>query len=128
MKLEGGEKNPRKASIDAMGEISGAIISITLVMAAVFIPITFIKGPAGVFYEQFGVTLIIAILISALNALTLSPALCAIFLKPPKKKKKAKEEIYCNGFTSHSMRLLKPQKTSIRTPLVFCFVINGSRF
>jgi len=83
-KLEEGEKNPRKASIDAMGEISGAIISITLVMAAVFIPITFIKGPAGVFYEQFGVTLIIAILISALNALTLSPALCAIFLKPPK--------------------------------------------
>ena len=86
-KLEGGEKNPRKASIEAMGEISGAIISITLVMAAVFIPITFIKGPAGVFYEQFGVTLIIAILISALNALTLSPALCAIFLKPPKEEK-----------------------------------------
>ncbi len=84
VKLEGGEKNPMKASITAMGEISGAIVSITLVMAAVFIPITFIQGPAGVFYEQFGVTLIIAILISALNALTLSPALCAIFLKPPK--------------------------------------------
>ncbi|TFG79251.1 MAG: efflux RND transporter permease subunit [Flavobacteriales bacterium] len=84
VKLEGGEKNPKKASIDAMGEISGAIVSITLVMAAVFIPITFIQGPAGVFYEQFGVTLIIAILISAVNALTLSPALCAIFLKPPK--------------------------------------------
>ena len=91
VKLEGGEKNPRKASIDAMGEISGAIISITLVMAAVFIPITFIKGPAGVFYEQFGVTLIIAILISALNALTLSPALCAIFLKPPKEEKEGKK-------------------------------------
>ncbi|MEO2063600.1 MAG: efflux RND transporter permease subunit [Christiangramia sp.] len=81
-KLEGGEKSARKASVSAMSEIAGAIVSITLVMAAVFIPITFIQGPAGVFYEQFGVTLIIAILISAVNALTLSPALCALFLKP----------------------------------------------
>ena len=89
-KLEGGEKNPRKASVSAMSEIAGAIVSITLVMAAVFIPITFIQGPAGVFYEQFGVTLIIAILISAVNALTLSPALCAIFLKPEKEDDKKK--------------------------------------
>ncbi|MGA8854917.1 MAG: efflux RND transporter permease subunit [Christiangramia sp.] len=89
-KLEGGEKDPRKASISAMSEIAGAIVSITLVMAAVFIPITFIQGPAGVFYEQFGVTLIIAILISAVNALTLSPALCAIFLKPEKEEDKKK--------------------------------------
>ncbi|MCP9199188.1 efflux RND transporter permease subunit [Gramella sp. GC03-9] len=87
-KLEGGEKDPKKASVSAMSEIAGAIVSITLVMAAVFIPITFIQGPAGVFYEQFGVTLIIAILISAVNALTLSPALCAIFLKPEKENKK----------------------------------------
>ncbi len=90
-KLESGEKSPKKASVDAMSEISGAIVSITLVMAAVFVPITFIQGPTGVFYEQFGVTLIIAILISAVNALTLSPALCALFLKPvdydPTKKK-----------------------------------------
>ena len=89
-KLEGKEKDPRKASISAMSEIAGAIVSITLVMAAVFIPITFIQGPAGVFYEQFGVTLIIAILISAVNALTLSPALCAIFLKPKKEEDKKK--------------------------------------
>lgn len=81
-KLEGGEKSAKKASVTAMSEIAGAIVSITLVMSAVFIPITFIQGPSGVFYEQFGVTLIIAILISAVNALTLSPALCAIFLKP----------------------------------------------
>ena len=81
-KLEEGYDSARKASISAMSEISGAIISITLVMAAVFVPITFIQGPSGVFYEQFGVTLIVAILISAVNALTLSPALCAIFLKP----------------------------------------------
>jgi len=85
-KLEGGAKSAKEASISAMSEISGAIISITLVMAAVFIPITFIKGPAGVFYEQFGVTLIVAIAISAVNALTLSPALCALFLKPPKEQ------------------------------------------
>ncbi|PPK92770.1 HAE1 family hydrophobic/amphiphilic exporter-1 [Nonlabens xylanidelens] len=80
-KLDEGEKNPKNATLTAMNEISGAIISITLVMAAVFIPVTFITGPTGVFYEQFGVTLIIAILISAVNALTLSPALCALLLK-----------------------------------------------
>lgn len=80
-KMDEGETNAKKATLSAMHEISGAIISITLVMAAVFIPVTFVQGPTGVFYEQFGVTLIVAILISALNALTLSPALCALFLK-----------------------------------------------
>ncbi|MFD2574498.1 efflux RND transporter permease subunit [Spirosoma soli] len=82
-KLESGYKSPRKAAIDAMGEISGAIISITLVMASVFLPVTFITGSAGVFYKQFGITLAIAIIISAVNALTLCPALAALFLKPP---------------------------------------------
>lgn len=81
-KIEKGAADAVEASKQAMSEISGAIISITLIMAAVFIPITFIQGPSGVFYKQFGITLVIAILISALNALTLSPALCAIFLKP----------------------------------------------
>jgi HAE1 family hydrophobic/amphiphilic exporter-1 len=81
-KIDQGEKNAKTATLTAMNEISGAIVSITLVMAAVFIPVTFVKGPTGVFYEQFGVTLIIAILISAVNALTLSPALCALVLKP----------------------------------------------
>jgi hydrophobic/amphiphilic exporter-1 (mainly G- bacteria), HAE1 family len=80
-KLEEGTTDALKATHSAMDEITGAIISITLVMAAVFIPVTFITGPTGVFYEQFGVTLIVAIVISAVNALTLSPALCAIFLK-----------------------------------------------
>jgi HAE1 family hydrophobic/amphiphilic exporter-1 len=83
-KLEEGYTSAKAATVSAMSEISGAIISITLVMAAVFIPITFIQGPSGVFYEQFGLTLIVAILISAVNALTLSPALCAVFLKPQK--------------------------------------------
>ena len=81
-KLEAGAESALKATHSAMEEITGAIISITLVMAAVFIPVTFIPGPTGVFYEQFGVTLIVAIVISAVNALTLSPALCALFLKP----------------------------------------------
>ncbi|MBR5747720.1 MAG: efflux RND transporter permease subunit [Prevotella sp.] len=81
-KLDQGYKSSLTASIDAMNEISGAIISITLVMASVFIPVSFIGGTSGTFYREFGVTMAISIFISALNALTLSPALCAIFLKP----------------------------------------------
>ncbi|NTS42966.1 efflux RND transporter permease subunit [Flavisolibacter sp. BT320] len=83
-KLDEGYQSARQATKDAMGEISGAIISITLVMAAVFVPVSFITGSAGVFYKQFGLTLAIAIILSAVNALTLSPALCALFLKPHK--------------------------------------------
>jgi hydrophobic/amphiphilic exporter-1 (mainly G- bacteria), HAE1 family len=71
----------KQATIESMNEISGAIVSITLVMAAVFVPVAFMQGPAGVFYKQFAFTLAIAILISAVNALTLSPALCALFLR-----------------------------------------------
>ena len=81
-KLDQGYKSPLTASIDAMNEISGAIISITLVMASVFVPVSFMGGTSGTFYREFGVTMAISIFISALNALTLSPALCAIFLKP----------------------------------------------
>src|SRR5690606_6445897 len=81
-KIDQGAKNAREAAIAAMDEISVAIISITLVMAAVFVPVTFITGTTGVFYKQFGITLAVAIVLSAVNALTLSPALCAIFLKP----------------------------------------------
>ena len=81
-KLDQGYKSSLTASIDAMNEISGAIISITLVMASVFIPVSFIGGTSGTFYREFGVTMAVSIFISAMNALTLSPALCAIFLKP----------------------------------------------
>jgi HAE1 family hydrophobic/amphiphilic exporter-1 len=81
-KLDQGATSAKKATLHAMSEISSAIVSITLVMAAVFVPVSFISGSAGVFYKQFGLTLAIAIVISAVNALTLSPALCAIFLKP----------------------------------------------
>ena len=81
-KLDSNYHSARAASVDALGEISGAIISITLVMSAVFVPVSFIGGSSGVFYKQFGLTLAIAIVLSAINALTLSPALCAIFLRP----------------------------------------------
>ena len=89
-KLDKGYKSARKASVDAMSEISGAIISITLVMSAVFLPVTFITGSTGVFYKQFGITLAVAILLSAVNALTLSPALCALFLRPHSEAEKKK--------------------------------------
>lgn len=81
-KLDQGYTSSKKASIDAMRELGGAIVSITLVMMAVFIPVSFMSGTAGTFYRQFGLTMAIAIGFSAINALTLSPALCAILLKP----------------------------------------------
>ena len=84
-KLDLGYKSALTAAIDAMNEISGAIISITLVMSAVFVPVSFMGGTSGTFYREFGVTMAVSIVISALNALTLSPALCAIFLKPHSK-------------------------------------------
>src|SRR5687767_6059793 len=95
-KMERTKLTARKATIQSMNEISGAIISITLVMAAVFVPVGFMQGPAGVFYRQFAFTLAIAILISAVNALTLSPALCALFLKNPH----AGEGTHKKGFMS----------------------------
>jgi hydrophobe/amphiphile efflux-1 (HAE1) family protein len=73
--------SPKVATTEAMHEITGAIISITLVMAAVFLPVSFMTGSTGIFYRQFALTMAIAILISAVNALTLSPALAALFLK-----------------------------------------------
>ncbi len=89
-KMDAEHMSPRAATIKSMGEISGAIISITLVMAAVFVPVGFMQGPAGIFYKQFAFTLAIAILISAVNALTLSPALSALFLKNNHHNKDAK--------------------------------------
>ena len=92
-KLDQGYKSARTASIDAMSELGGAIISITLVMMSVFVPVSFMGGTVGTFYRQFGLTMAIAIGFSALNALTLSPALCAIFLKPHNSDATMKERI-----------------------------------
>lgn len=92
-KLDQGYKSARRASIDAMGEIAGALVSITLVMMLVFIPVSFMPGTSGIFYQQFGLTMAIAIFFSAINALTLSPALCAVFLKPHNSDSTLKERL-----------------------------------
>lgn len=80
-KMEHSHMGPMRATEHAMREISGAIIAITLVMSAVFIPVAFMQGPEGVFYRQFSLTMAIAIVLSGVTALTLTPALCAMFLK-----------------------------------------------
>lgn len=92
-KLDQGYKSSQKAAIDAMSEITSALISITLVMMLVFIPVSFIGGTSGVFYRQFGLTMAMAIGLSAINALTLSPALCALFLRPHKDETPLKERM-----------------------------------
>lgn len=97
-KLDQGYKSSRLASIDAMNELSGAILSITLVMMSVFIPVSFMTGTSGTFYRQFGLTMAISIGLSALNALTLSPALCAIFLKPHDEHADGKKMTFVNRF------------------------------
>lgn len=117
-KLDQGYKSARLASIDAMSELGGAIVSITLVMMSVFIPVSFMGGTSGTFYRQFGLTMAIAIGLSAINALTLSPALCAIFLKPhqqkgEKKKKTTFIERFHIAFNVAYDRLLKKYEKSI---------------
>ena len=91
---------PLPATISAMKEITGAVIAITIVMAAVFIPVAFLSGPVGVFYRQFSLTMAISIVISGINALTLTPALCAIMLKPhnPDEKNTSLLQRFFNGF------------------------------
>src|SRR5450432_1191023 len=114
-KLDQGYQSSKKAAIDAMNEISGAIVSITLVMAAVFVPVSFIGGSAGVFYKQFGLTLAIAIILSAINALTLSPALCALFLNPHDKENKKQSFIqrFYTSFNTAFTALTKKYKKSV---------------
>src|SRR5699024_2172253 len=97
-KLEEGAESGIEAAVDGMSEIAGAIVSITLVMSAIFVPVTFISGSTGVFFQQFGITLAVAIIISALNALTLSPALSALFLKPEHKSKDSEEQSFIERF------------------------------
>lgn len=99
-KLDQGYKSSRKASINAMSELGGAIVSITLVMMSVFIPVSFMGGTSGTFYRQFGLTMAIAIGFSAINALTLSPALCALFLKPHQKEGEKKMSLINRFHTS----------------------------
>ena len=88
VKMERDKLSPYKASVEAMKEIGGAIVAITLVMSAVFVPVGFMSGTVGIFYQQFSLTLAVAIVISGINALTLSPALCALLLRHDRGKSK----------------------------------------
>ena len=114
-KLDQGYKSARLASIDAMSELGGAIVSITLVMMSVFIPVSFMTGTSGTFYRQFGLTMAIAIGLSAINALTLSPALCAIFLHPhdkngEKKKTSLIERFHIAFYAAYDVTLKKYER------------------
>ncbi len=92
-KMEEKHMSPYKATQEVMHEIKGAIIAITLVMTAVFIPIAFMTGPVGVFYRQFSITMASSIVISGLVALTLTPVLCAIILKSPHGRAKKRNPV-----------------------------------
>ena len=124
-KLDMGYKSARKASIDAMTEIGGAIISITLVMMLVFIPVSFMPGTSGVFYQQFGLTMAIAIGLSALNALTLSPALCAVFLKAHDDDSSLKERMgtaYSEAAKTMKKRYASAWKLNLPPLITFAFL------
>ncbi|HEY4290518.1 MAG TPA: efflux RND transporter permease subunit [Puia sp.] len=133
-KMEREHLPPMTATIESMNEISGAIISITLVMAAVFVPVSFVQGPAGVFYKQFAFTLATAILISAVNALTLSPALCALFLREPPTGENGKRRglgarfflAFNTGFTAMTGKYIKSLQFLIRykwVPIICLLII-----
>ena len=81
-KMHSKKLRPYRATMEVVHEISGAIVAITLVMTAVFVPVTFVPGPVGVFYRQFGTAMAVSIVLSGLVALTLTPVLCAMILKP----------------------------------------------
>lgn len=127
-KMEHSHLAPKPATVAAMHEITGAIISITLVMSAVFLPVGFMEGSTGLFYRQFAFTLAIAIVISAVNALTLSPALCALFLKGPHTSENGVEKptgykarfftAFNSGFESLSNKYVKSLKFLIKSKWV----------
>ncbi|NML71583.1 efflux RND transporter permease subunit [Chryseobacterium sp. RP-3-3] len=131
-KMEEKGLSPLKATEEAMHEISGAIIAITLVMASVFIPIAFMSGPVGVFYRQFSITMASAIILSGVVALTLTPALCALILRNNHGKAKKRTPItifldkFNNLFTKGAGRYEKMlnktvKKKSITLPLLLAF-------
>lgn len=114
-KMETLNLSPLKATEEAMHEISGAIIAITLVMAAVFIPVAFMSGPVGIFYRQFSITMATSIILSGLVALTLTPALCAMMLKNNhgKVKKKSIVDKVVGGFNNWFGRLSGRYNTTL---------------
>ncbi len=132
VKMEEGTP-PLQATIEATKEIAGAVVAITIVMSAVFIPVAFLSGPVGVFYRQFSLTLAISIVISGINALTLTPALCAIILKPHNhnKKKGALDNFFhkfnngfeklTNGYTNILSKFAT--KTTVTFGILFAFIV-----
>lgn len=101
VKMHDDHLDAKEATEKSMDEITGAIIAITLVMSAVFVPVAFLSGPVGVFYRQFSITMAISIVISGVNALTLTPALCAMMLKPvDHSKKKGVVDRFFTGFNN----------------------------
>lgn len=141
-KMEEEHLSARKATKKAMSEIGGAIIAITFLMAAVFIPVAFMSGPVGIFYRQFSITMATAIILSGIVALTLTPALCAIMLKNNHGRTRPKNLVnrFLDGFnhrfntlTSGYIKILtlfiNRRTLSIGVLLVFCtgiFFINNS--
>lgn len=131
VKMEEG-MNALDATISATKEIAGAVVAITIVMSAVFIPVAFLDGPVGVFYRQFSLTLAISIVISGVNALTLTPALCAIILKPhDHNKKKTVVDRFFQSFNTGFDRLTNgyvgilskfATKTTVTFGLLFLFI------
>ncbi|PPK73873.1 HAE1 family hydrophobic/amphiphilic exporter-1 [Methylobacter tundripaludum] len=107
-KMEHSHMGPKRATEHAMREISGAIIAITLVMAAVFLPVAFMEGPEGVFYRQFSLTMACSIVLSGITALTLTPALCALFLKNShhdEQQNKSGLQLFFAGFNNRYNKL-----------------------
>ncbi|WP_326982666.1 efflux RND transporter permease subunit [Chryseobacterium sp. MYb264] len=132
VKMEEGMQ-PLEATISATKEIAGAVVAITIVMSAVFIPVAFLDGPVGVFYRQFSLTLAISIVISGVNALTLTPALCAIILKPHNHDKKKNIvdkffESFNRGFDKLTNRYVSilskfATRTVVTFGLLFLFIV-----
>lgn len=128
--------NPKVATIQAMRQIAAAIVAITLVMAAVFIPVSFMSGPVGVFYRQFSLTLAVAIIISGINALTLTPVLCTIILKhDPHRKKNIFDRFFDqfnngynkveNKYKSVLIKTVSRRLVTIGALILFCIAIFG---
>ncbi len=123
-KMQNTGMKAKAATLSTMSEITSAILSITMVMAAVFLPVGFMEGPAGIFYRQFAYTLATAILISALNALTLSPALCALLLKSPTARRKEEKKEH-NKFDQFKKAFFDNFNTSLeRLTSRYILVVN----
>ena len=117
-RFDEGYRSPYKAAVDAMNGISSAIVTSTLVFMAVFVPVSFMGGTSGVFYTQFGVTMAVAVGISAINALTLSPALCALILRPNEEiiegRKPGFSTRFRMAFDSSFRRIVQKYKSGVK--------------